>query len=668
MITRLLVANRGEIARRVFRTARRMGIATVAVYSDADANALHVHEADAAVRLGPAPRDSYLSIESLLAATRASGADAVHPGYGFLAENDAFAQAVIDAGLAWVGPPPAAIRAMGDKAAAKQLARRIGVPVLPGYDDADPSDAALASAADRIGYPLLVKASSGGGGRGMRLVRAPDDLQAALTSARSEARTAFGDDRVILERALESARHVEVQVFADRHGGCVHLGERDCSVQRRHQKLIEESPSPAVDATLRARMGASAVQLARAVGYVGAGTLEFLLDDEGRYWFMEMNTRLQVEHPVTEMVTGLDLVEWQLRVARGEPLPRSQDEITLAGHAIEVRLCCEDAGANFVPQTGTITRWEIPARALQFEAMRDSPALRVDAGVSSGSEVSPWYDSMIAKVIVHAPDRTAANSQLSRTRDQLEVFSFRSNRAWLARELRDAVFADPGARIDFVTTRATHLAAPVPDEATIALAGALLVAERGRRVGFGELACWSSNPAHETAVRLLHGSEQHDIAIRHLHADGAVMHVVRVDGKQVPIRIDANDGTTASVRIGDVQAVRFTVPFHVTDDTIELHVRGERWPFRDTTHVPSLRRGAGGLSEQLLAPMNAKVVAVHAAPDAAVEAGRPLVVLEAMKMEHVLSAPVAVRVTAVHVSAGAQVKPGQLLLELAPAT
>ena len=354
----LLIANRGEIACRVMRTARRLGMRTVAVYSDADASALHVRQADAAVRLGPGPAaESYLRIDAIVDAARRSGADAVHPGYGFLSENAAFAQACLDAGLVFVGPPPGAIAAMGDKAAAKRRMLTAGVPCLPGYLGEAQDEATLAAEARRLGFPLLVKAVAGGGGRGMRVVREPGELAGALEGARREALSAFGDGTLMLERLVEGGRHVEIQVFADAHGNVIHLGERDCSVQRRRQKLIEESPSPAVDAGQRAAMGRDAVAAARAVGYVGAGTVEFIVDAQGRHCFLEMNTRLQVEHPVTELVTGLDLVEWQLRVAAGEPLPLAQDELRFAGHAIEARLCAEDPSAGFVPQTGRIDAW-----------------------------------------------------------------------------------------------------------------------------------------------------------------------------------------------------------------------------------------------------------------------------------------------------------------------
>ena len=535
----LLVANRGEIALRVMRTARRMGLRTIAVYSDADRDAPHVRFADTAFHIGgSAPKDSYLNIQAVL---RVEG-EAVHPGYGFLSENADFADAVLKAGRVWIGPPPAAIRAMGNKANAKAIAAKAGVPVLPTYDG-DPE------------YPVMIKALAGGGGRGMRLVHAKADLAAALKSAQSEAEHAFGDGRVLLEKALLRPRHVEVQVFADGHGNCIHLGERDCSVQRRHQKLIEESPSPAVDARLRAAMGEAAVAAAKAVAYVGAGTVEFLLED-GRFWFMEMNTRLQVEHPVTELVTGYDLVEWQLRVAAGDPLPAKQDEVRFTGHAIEARLCAEDPARDFLPQAGTLAKWE------------PSPSVRVDHALASGIDIPPFYDSMIAKLIAHAPTRDGARAQLAAALEETVADGLPTNKDYLAAVLRDQRFADGEATTEFLSRFD-------PDAGN-----------------FGEWSGWSNNPAHRSR-----GS------------------------------------------------VRFF----------------ERHTSRDPL------RGWGAGEDRLLAPMNGRVVSVNAKTGETVAANKALVVLEAMKMEHVLDFPFAVTVKAVHVEAGAQVAPGKLLMELEPA-
>lgn len=423
----VLIANRGEIACRVAATCRRLGLPSVAVYSDADAGALHAAAADRAERIGPAaPRESYLNIEAILAAARRSGARSVHPGYGFLSENADFAAACEAAGLVFIGPPAGAIRAMGGKAAAKAVARRAGVPAVPGYDGEDQSDERLAAEAEAIGYPVMIKAVAGGGGRGMRRVAGAGDFAAALEGARREA-AAFGDTRLLLEKLVSRARHIEVQVFADAHGHVVHLGERDCSLQRRNQKLIEESPAPGMTAALREELGRRAVALTRAVGYRGAGTVEFVADAGAlaadRIWFIEMNTRLQVEHPVTEMVTGLDLVEWQLRVAAGEPLPLRQEEIRLEGHAVEARLCAEDPARNFLPSPGTLAALALP---------EPGGGLRVDAGIRAGDKVTPFYDPMLAKVIVHAPDRAAALAGLAAALRRARVEGIRWNAGFLA--------------------------------------------------------------------------------------------------------------------------------------------------------------------------------------------------------------------------------------------
>ena len=436
---KILIANRGEIALRIMRTAKRLGYGTVAVYSDADRDARHVREADTAVRIGEAlPAQSYLRIDAIIEAAKASGASALHPGYGFLAENEDFAQACRDAGLVFIGPSPEAIRAMGNKAGAKEIMQKAGVPCVPGYQGADQSDAAMLAEAGKIGFPVMIKAVAGGGGRGMRLVADASSFPDALRSARSEAQGAFGDPAVILERAIADPRHVEIQVFGDRHGNAIHLGERDCSVQRRHQKLIEEAPSPAVSPQLRARMGDVAVAAVKAIGYEGAGTLEFLLDESGAFYFMEMNTRLQVEHPVTEAVTGLDLVELQLRVAAGEPLGLKQEDIRFDGHAIEVRLCSEDAGHDFMPQSGTMLRWAMPQN------------LRVEHALQSGSQIPPFYDSMIAKVISHGATRDQARGRLICGLEEVEAFGVTTNQGFLISFLRHPAFARGEATTAFI--------------------------------------------------------------------------------------------------------------------------------------------------------------------------------------------------------------------------
>jgi geranyl-CoA carboxylase alpha subunit len=632
----LLIANRGEIARRITRTARRMGLRTVAIYSDADHDAQHVREAHIAVRIGAAsPHKSYLDIAAIIVAAKRADADAVHPGYGFLAENADFAQAVIDAGLIWVGPPPPVIRQMGDKAQAKRIARKANVPTIPGAEPEDQSNAGLTAAAKTVGLPLMIKAAAGGGGRGMRRVQAESELGAALDAARSEAQHAFGDGRLLIERALDGARHIEVQVFADQHGNVIHLGERDCSVQRRHQKLIEESPSPAVDTALRAKLGDAAVALAKAVNYVGAGTVEFLVDASGQFHFMEMNTRLQVEHPVTEMITGVDLVEWQLRVARGERFTRTQSDIRFRGHAIEARLCCEDPARDFLPQAGRVALW-LP-----------DEAVRVDHALVSGAEVSPHYDSMTAKVIAHGATRDEARLRLAQALDDTVALGVATNKAFLARVLRDAEFARHGATTDFLATRLAALKGRSPDAEALAI-GAVLLAADGR---YGEWSAWSNNPARVMRAKL----GETDIALRHF--DDA--YHAQVGNTEIMLRLLSVDPPHARILLNGVDR---TVAF-VIDDQLHLAHDGESYRFENTLHAPA-QRTAGASDGRLLAPMNGRVVAVNVAAGDAVAAGQVLVVLEAMKMEHALSVPHDARVKAVHVVAGAQVAPGQLLAEL----
>jgi geranyl-CoA carboxylase alpha subunit len=637
----LLIANRGEIARRIMRTAKRMGLRTIAVYSDADRDALHVREADAAVRIGASPpRESYLNIAAIIEAAKRAGADGVHPGYGFLAENADFAQAVIDAGLTWVGPPPSVIRQMGDKAEAKRIARAAGVPTIPGAEPVDQTNAGLMVAAEPIGFPLMIKAAAGGGGRGMRLVQSESELAGALDAARSEAQHAFRDGRLLLERALTNARHIEVQVFADQHGNVIHLGERDCSVQRRHQKLIEESPSPAVDAALREKLGAAAVALAKAVNYVGAGTVEFLLDADKNFYFMEMNTRLQVEHPVTEAITGIDLVEWQLRVARGERFTRQQSDIAFHGHAVEARLCAEDPAQSFLPQAGRLALWQ-PA---------EGP--RTDHALSSGAEISPFYDSMIAKVIAHGSTRDQARERLADALDHTIALGIPINKAFLAAVLRDEEFSADGATTDFLSRRFANIKGIEPDAATLAIAAALLAAE----AGYGEWNSWSSNPERAMRVRF----DESDVALRHF--DDAYRTVT--DEPETMVRILPIEPPRARVTVNGAEE---TVTFLIENGTVHLARKGQSHRLIDTTHAPPARRASAATDGRLVAPMNGRVVAVNAKAGDMAQAGHALVVLEAMKMEHALSVPLAARVKAVHVAPGAQVAPGHLLVELEPA-
>ena len=452
MFNKILIANRGEIACRVLRTARRLGVASVAVYSSVDSQAMHVQLADEAIAIGPAPaRESYLNVEKLIAAARRAGVEAIHPGYGFLSENADFAAACADAGLVFIGPSVAAIRAMGSKSAAKTLMVAAGIPVVPGYHGEDPSDERLTAEAALIGYPVLLKAVAGGGGKGMRVVEAAGDMPACLAAARRESRAAFGDDRMLVEKYLRQPRHLEVQVFGDTHGGLVHLFERDCSIQRRHQKVIEEAPAPGFSAEQRAALGAQAVAAARAVDYSGAGTVEFIAGPDGRCFFMEMNTRLQVEHPVTEFITGLDLVEWQLRVAAGEPLPLTQEQISLSGHAIEVRLCAEDPARDFLPAAGLLSGLELP---------KSAPGIRVDAGVQAGDSVTIHYDSLLAKLIVHGPDRPAAVRRLQAALRDVQVAGVRTNRDFLAALVAHPVFVAGAVDTGFIASHGAELMQP----------------------------------------------------------------------------------------------------------------------------------------------------------------------------------------------------------------
>ncbi len=659
---RILIANRGEIARRILRTAHAMGIETVAVFSEADANALHVREARFSHPLGGnSSADSYLRIDKLLQAAAATGADAVHPGYGFLSENADFAQAVQDAGLAWIGPPPAAIRALGSKAQAKALARASQVPCLPGYDGAEQDDALLQAEAGRIGYPVMIKAVAGGGGRGMRLVTQAAGFAEALRGARSEALAGFGDARVLIERALLAPRHVEVQVFADRHGACIHLGERDCSVQRRHQKIIEESPSPAVDAAMRERMGQCAVALAQSAGYVGAGTVEFLVEGD-EFFLMEMNTRLQVEHPVTEALTGQDLVEWQIRVARGEPLPWTQEQVVLQGHAIEVRLCAEDE--SFAPRTGTVVDLQLPPAA-QFEVA----ALRIDGALERGGTVTPHYDSMLGKLIVHAADRAAAIDAMRAALRQTRVLGVHTNRAFLAACLDHPVFRAGDALVPFLNGAADGLREGLQRQEQAALWPAAAAIALGAGTAAQALPC-----AFERPMRMGYRDQALAAGLRvdregavHIRPDapapGAVT-LLPVAGRSQPARAGVRtlrcqgDGGVLEVHAACVQAGHWHV---------QTSAGAELW-LADLSLRPLRQGGAAAPDSELRAPFNGRVIRVNGEAGALLEAGTVAVVIESMKLEHSLSLPVSARLAEMLVEPGQQVGPGQLLARLAPDT
>jgi geranyl-CoA carboxylase alpha subunit len=614
-IQRMLIANRGEIARRIIRTAHAMGIETVAVYSEADAASLPVREATIALALGGnASVETYLNIAKIIAAAKASGADAVHPGYGFLSENAAFAQAVLDAGLAWIGPPPAAIHAVGSKAGAKQLAQQCGVPCLPGYFGSDQSDAALAQQAQQLGTPLMVKASAGGGGRGMRLVLQPEQFAQALHSARAEALAAFGSSDVVLERALLAPRHVEVQIFADAHGHCIHLGERDCSVQRRHQKIIEESPSPGLSEALRAQMCDSAVKLAVAAGYVGAGTVEFLVEGSN-FYLMEMNTRLQVEHPVTELRSGLDLVEWQIRIARGEPLPLQQAQVNLQGHALEVRLCAEDA--TFLPHTGQVLRFVPPTGAVRF-----------DHALCEGLRVSPHYDSLLGKLIVHAATRDAAIDAMQAVLRQCVVLGLPTNRRFLWHCLGHAAFRAGQADIAFLSRHGDAIREVLQKEELLTSTHQGLQAAITAKNSSG-LHCPFERP-----VRLRIAGALHGIAL--------------------PASAEYRTCTLAQVHSVQTAARRW----HVQLGGVDLWVE-------DASFDPPQHSASGNAALELHAPMNGRVLAIAAQAGSMVHTGDVLLTIESMKLEHAITAPRNAVVQAVQVSPGQQVAPQQVLLRFA---
>jgi acetyl/propionyl-CoA carboxylase alpha subunit len=623
MIASLLIANRGEIARRIIRTARRLGVRTIAVYSEADAEAAFVAEADEAVLIGPAAaRESYLVPEKILAAAKQTGAEAIHPGYGFLSENAEFAEAVIAAGLTWVGPPPAAIRAMGLKDSAKKLMAQAGVPVTPGYLGDDQSEERLFKEAKSITWPVLIKAVAGGGGKGMRKVERDEDFLAALGAAKREAKAAFGDDRVLLEKYASKPRHIEVQVFGDTHGNVVHLFERDCSLQRRHQKVIEEAPAPGMDAKTRAAVCEAAVKAARAVNYEGAGTVEFIADaSEGlradRIWFMEMNTRLQVEHPVTEAVTGQDLVEWQLRVASGEPLPLKQDAIKLTGWAMEARLYAENPATGFLPSTGPLDHFRLPE------------GIRVDSAVEEGDEVSPHYDPMIAKLIAHADTREAAAAKLAAACAEVEVWPVKTNAAFLARCAAHPDFVKGAIDTGFIDERLEALISPAaPSQGAIeAAAAALNVTGEG-----GERSPWSPTQA-------LAG--------------------FRLNGARAGARIACNGEVFTANAGGDLEA-----DVLMTDDgEVVVFEGGEALVFTTPRATGADEASAVG-DGSIRSPMPGKIVSVSVKAGDAVAKGQPLVTLEAMKMEHTLTAPFDGTVAEVAATAGAQVSEGLVLARL----
>jgi 3-methylcrotonyl-CoA carboxylase alpha subunit len=690
MFKRILIANRGEIACRIAATARRMGVETVAVFSDADRDAAHVAACDEAWRIGPAPaRESYLRGERLIQIALARGAQAIHPGYGFLSENEAFARAVADAGLVFIGPPAAAIAAMGSKSAAKALMEVARVPLVPGYHGERQDPEYLRGQADAIGYPVLIKASAGGGGKGMRIVQAGEQFEEALASCRREALSAFGDERVLIERYLLRPRHIEIQVFADRHGQCVHLFERDCSVQRRHQKVIEEAPAPWMEASRREAMGAAAVAAARAVRYEGAGTVEFIVEPDGRFYFMEMNTRLQVEHPVTEMITGQDLVEWQLRVAAGEPLPLSQQALAIKGHAIEVRLYAEQPERGFLPSIGVIEHLRLPsASTFSIQGADGGPAaIRLDGGVREGDTITPHYDPMIAKLICWGEDRGMAIARMRQALAEIELVGPASNAAFLARLMTCTTFVegplDTGlierARAELLPERAATerrviaiAAAAVLARGSSAIQASGLAPARGAAADSGWVNPWSLTDAWRLSGRgrsSIHLAGEADadppmaLAIGYL-PDGAWT----IEDAQGPIRIELfPERCRATTIAGLVDESRFAASVFWQGERLHLFEAGAHHRFT-LIEAGRLRVAEGGAptSSAVTAPMPGKVVELRVAEGDRVTGGQVLLVLEAMKMEHPVLASQAGRVLRLATAVGEQVREAAELLLIGP--
>ena len=660
MFKKILIANRGEIACRIAATAQRLGIRTVAVYSDADADAAHVHACDEAVRIGPAsPRESYLLGDRILAAAQATGAQAIHPGYGVLSENAGFAQACFDAGLVFIGPPASSIAAMGSKSAAKALMAKAGVPLVPGYHGDRQEPAFLQLEADRIGYPVLIKASAGGGGKGMRTVQRSEDFASALASCQREATASFGDDRVLVERYVTRPRHIEIQVFGDSHGNYVHLFERDCSVQRRHQKVLEEAPAPGMSAERRAKMGEAAIAAARSVGYVGAGTVEFIAEQDGRFYFMEMNTRLQVEHPVTEAITGLDLVEWQLRLAAGEALPRTQDQVAIQGHAIEARICAENPLQQFLPATGPLRTYRLPTSS----SFSVSP-VRVDSGVREGDEISPHYDSMIAKLIVWGPTREQALDRLDAALGELHITGLHTNVAFVRRIIRTASFEQ--AELDTALIEREHdaLFSPAPLDPLLAVAGAVA------RLLSDESAALTADPWSQRDGWRLHGAARRPLALT-------------LEGSPVPAWLTRQHGRPLLLQCGEHTALleakalgqdHFDITLAGQRVTLSVYRHRDHFEvFAPTGHAtldlvdPLAQASTAHASGRLTALMPGRVVALLVKVGDTVKLGDALAVTEAMKMEHTMTAPRDGVVSELLCAAGDQVPEGAELLRLAEA-
>jgi 3-methylcrotonyl-CoA carboxylase alpha subunit len=644
MFASVLIANRGEIACRIARTARRLGLRTIGVYSEADAEALHVRQCDEAHLIGPPPAaQSYLAIERLIDVARKSGAQCVHPGYGFLSENAEFAEACARAGIVFVGPPPSAIRAMGLKGNAKTLMQQARVPVVPGYHGERQEPSFLKQKAHEIGYPVLIKAVAGGGGKGMRRVDTPADFESALESAQREAKSSFADARVLLEKYVATPRHIELQIFADAHGNTIHLNERDCSLQRRHQKVIEEAPAPGMDTQLRAEMGEAAVRAAKAVGYAGAGTVEFIADASkglrpNAYWFMEMNTRLQVEHPVTEAITGLDLVEWQFRIAAGETLPLSQDQVTLRGHAVEARVYAEDPTREFLPSTGTLV------------ALRFPEGVRVDTGVEEGSIITPYYDPMIAKVIAHAPSREGALEKLAGALEETVAAGPHTNLALLSGLCRAAEFRAGKFDTGFIERNMTALAPSTDDHAAVALGAARLLSREMTRIeqSIDQLPDTPASPWDTVDGFQLGGARITAISLS-------------VDGRAAEARVAfGHGGPTVAV---DGVPIALDATAIETTDTIYVLRRGRQTVVR-RADLGAGDLDAGGGDGQIKAPMHGKVLALLVGNGEQVIKGQRLAIIEAMKMEHALTAPRDGRIAGIAVVAGSQVAEGANLMKV----
>jgi 3-methylcrotonyl-CoA carboxylase alpha subunit len=663
MFDTILIANRGEIACRVITTAKRLGIRTVAVFSEADADSRHVQLADEAVLIGPAPAsESYLCADKIIAAAKQTGAQAIHPGYGFLAENAGFARACEAAGLTFIGPPATAIDAMGDKSRAKQLMETAGVPLVPGYHGTDQNPDQLLEHADQIGYPLLLKASAGGGGKGMRVVESAADFPASLAAAKRESLNAFGDERMLLERYLRRPRHIEIQIFADSQGNCVHLFERDCSLQRRHQKVIEEAPAPGITAKLRQQMAAAAIAAAKAINYVGAGTIEFLLDEDGSFYFMEMNTRLQVEHPVTELISGQDLVEWQLLVAADNPLPCSQDQLQIDGHAIEVRLYAEDPQRDFLPATGRLQHLKLPAA---------SQNVRIDTGIQQNDLISIHYDPLLAKLIVHAADRMQALRWLRNSLDATEVVGLNCNRDFLRRVCDNAEFAAGDIDTGFIERHRAELLSkpPAASDEQLALLALYLLLQRKQ-----EARCEAgkskepASPWNDTSGWRLNSDNHHSLQLRDAeHEYSVVLHyrpnrfLLELPGGQLEAHGELSSDDTLLATI-DGHRCRARVIQQGLELT--LIVRG-------VTRTLYLEDPLYGLLDQqvadgsLSAPMPGKVIAIHTSIGTWVEAGTPLLTLEAMKMEHTINTPINGEVSEIYFQVGEMVEDGAQLIAIA---